>query len=95
MISFAGIAEGVYTLDVIVGDKAYECIVVVGPVAQQVIINEITEINSQSTNVVKIFEKGKETQTPPEEKNQVCYFHPNTDPECNPVNGECPEDAPK
>ena len=30
VINLVGIAEGVYTLDVIVGDKAYECIVVVG-----------------------------------------------------------------
>ena len=99
VISFAGIAQGVYTLDVIVGNSAYECIVVVGPVAQQVIINEITEINSQSTNVVKIFEKGKSTGTPtptppPGEEPSICYFEPNDAPECEPVNGECPNNWP-
>jgi hypothetical protein len=98
VISFVGIAEGVYTLDVIVGDKAYECIVVIGPVAQQVIINEITEINSQSTNVVKIFEKGRSSPNPsppptppPGEEPSICYFEPNNE-ECNPdEEGNCPD----
>ena len=93
-ISLAGIAQGVYTLDVIVGNNAYECIVVIGPLAQQVIINEITEINSQSTNVVKIFEKGKETPTPtptPGEEPSICFFDPN-DEDCDPdENGDCAE----
>jgi hypothetical protein len=98
-INLVGISEGVYTLDVIVGDKAYECIVVIGPVAQQVIINEITEINSQSSNVVKIFEKGKEIPTPtptppPDEEPSICYFEPNDAPECEPVNGHCPNNWP-
>ena len=91
-ISFAGMYSGVYTLDVIVGNNAYECIVVVGETPQQLITNQITEINTQSSNVVKIFEKG--TETPAEEELSPCYFHPNTDPHCKPVNGECPEDAP-
>ena len=92
-ISFDGMYSGVYILNVIVGNDAYECIVVVGQTPQQLITNQITEVNTQSSNVVKIFEKGKETQTPDEELSP-CYFHPNTDPHCKPVNGECPEDAP-
>jgi hypothetical protein len=101
-ISFEGMYSGVYTLDVIVGNNAYECIVVVGQAPQQLITNQITEINTQSSNVVKVFEKGTQTTTPgpspipepDEDELSVCYFHPNTDPHCKPVNGECPEDAP-
>ena len=95
-ISFAGMYSGVYTLDVIVGNNAYECIVVVGDSPQQVITNQITEINTQSTNVVKIFEKGKETPTtPPAEEPSICYFEPNDAPECKPLaDGSCPNGWP-
>ena len=88
--------SGVYTLDVIIGNNAYECIVVVGTSPQQTIINQITEINTQSTNVVKIFEKGKTTPTPtptptPGEEPSICYFEPNNE-ECNPDSqGNCPD----
>lgn len=90
-ISFEGMYSGVYTLDVIVGNNAYECIVVVGQTPAQLITNHVTEVNTHSSNVVKIFEKGKET---PDEELSPCYFHPNTDPHCKPVNGQCPDDAP-
>jgi hypothetical protein len=31
---------------------------------------------------------------PPDEDLSPCYFHPNDDPHCVPVDGQCPEDAP-
>lgn len=92
-IDFAGIAAGVYTLDVIVADKfAYECLIVIGQntaQAKQVITNEITEKNTHTTTDVKIvFEKGKNKHNP---KANPCYFKPNDDPSCKPVNGKCPD----
>jgi hypothetical protein len=94
-ITFAGVAQGVYTLDVIVGDKAYECLVVIGDNPQQLIINQITEINTDNTSFTKIFEKGKNNPSPsPTPEPSICYFKPNDAEECKPVNGTCPNNWP-
>ena len=93
-INFAGVAAGVYTLDVITAQYGYECIIVIGETVQEVqqIINQvITEVNTD-TNIVKIFEKGKNQPRPtPTPEPSVCFFDPN-DEECDPdENGDCPD----
>ena len=59
----------------------------------QNIINAFTSKNIE-TNI--IFEDGDDDNEPPEEEEapSVCFFFPNENPHCKPVNGECPEDAP-
>jgi hypothetical protein len=95
VINLAGVAQGVYTLDVIVGDKAYECLVVIGQNPQQIITNHITEINTDNTSFTKIFEKGKNNPNPsPSPEPSICYFKPNDAEECKPVDGKCPNNWP-
>jgi hypothetical protein len=94
-INFAGVAQGVYTLDVIVGNNAYECLVVIGQNPQQIITNQITEINTDNTSFIKIFEKGKNNPNPsPSPEPSICYFKPNDAEECKPVDGKCPNNWP-
>jgi hypothetical protein len=93
-INLAGVAQGVYTLDVIVGNNAYECIVVIGQNPQQIITNQITQINTDN-NFAKIFEKGKSNPNPsPSPEPSICYFKPNDADECKPVDGKCPNNWP-
>jgi hypothetical protein len=83
VISLAGYAEGVYTLDVIVDDRyAFESIVVIGAEEgqdqQQIINNHITKVNNNRDDPWK---KGIN-------KERVCLFNP-SDPICKPKNGKC------
>jgi hypothetical protein len=95
VISFAGVASGIYTLDVIITDQfAYEGIVVVGGnvAARQItniIQNTITEINQETdVDVRKSFDKGKVKKVL--DKEQICLFTP-SHPVCAPVDGNCPK----
>ena len=50
VIDFAGYAQGVYTLDVVVDDdRAYEAIIAIGEQTNQVVDKEITRVNSEYT----------------------------------------------
>jgi hypothetical protein len=91
-----------YLLDIIVlldGDKyLYETVLAVlapGQTLNQVntqnIIQNFASSTSESHTTI-VFRDGD--NEPPEEELSVCYFHPNDDPHCVPVDGECPEDAP-
>ena len=53
-ISFSGYPEGVYVLDVVSGDKAYECIIVIGEQSQDVINKEINKINIKTKIIIDI-----------------------------------------
>jgi hypothetical protein len=53
-ISFSGYPEGVYVLDVVSGDKAYECIIVIGEQSQDVINKEINRINIKTKIIIDI-----------------------------------------
>jgi hypothetical protein len=47
VIDFAGYAQGVYTLDVVVDDdRAYEAIIAIGDQTNQIVDKEITRVNS-------------------------------------------------
>jgi hypothetical protein len=95
--SLAGLAQGVYTLDVIAqkgnNQGAYETILVIGPaitpqiqnVVQQKIVQE-TNIDIDNTKV--IFENN--TKPPKQGDKDSCLYDPSL-PECSPINGECPE----
>ena len=50
VIDFAGYAQGVYTLDVVVDDdRAYEAIIAIGDQTNQIVDKEITRVNSDYT----------------------------------------------
>jgi hypothetical protein len=86
-ISFDGMYSGVYTLDVIVGNNAYQCIVVVGERAQQqnAITNQITQNNHNDNDL-------EDQQNLDKDKEQICRFTPQNEI-CapDPETGQCDE----
>jgi hypothetical protein len=101
VIDFAGYAQGVYTLDVVVDDRrAFEAIIVIGDQEEEVVNKEVTRVtNKQITEIwiEIIFEIDCGTGYHLDEygfcvpdEPSVCYFDP-SDPACDPVDGKCPE----
>ena len=101
-----GLASKAYLLDIIVemdnGDKyLYETVLAIlrpGQTLNQIntqnIIQNFVSTQSDTHTTVVFKEDNDNDNEPPDEDLSVCYFHPNDDPHCKPVNGECPEDAP-
>jgi hypothetical protein len=86
VIDFAGYAQGVYTLDVVVDDdRAYEGIVIIGEQPQSNIENVVKKVNTEKYFVDIIIEEEKKKQ-----KHSICFFDP-SDKECDPIDGKCPE----
>ena len=55
VIDFAGYAQGIYTLDVVVDDSmAYETIIVIGEHDEQVVDREITRVNNKQITEIEI-----------------------------------------
>ncbi|MFZ0344070.1 MAG: hypothetical protein WAL24_02830 [Nitrososphaeraceae archaeon] len=55
VIDFAGYAQGIYTLDVVVDDsRAYEAIIVIGEQDEQVVDREITRVNNKQITEIEI-----------------------------------------
>ena len=99
------LASKAYLLDIIVemdnGDKyLYETVLAIlepgqtlSEVNTQNIIQNFVSTQSDSHTTV-VFKDEDDDNDDNEEELSVCYFHPNDDPHCVPVDGECPEDAP-
>jgi hypothetical protein len=94
-----------YLLDVIVstdnGNKyAYETVLTILAPGQVLTDdnreNIIQSFNTVTVDISIVFRESPsdDNNNPPSEEPSVCYFAPNTDPHCKPVNGVCPEDAP-
>jgi hypothetical protein len=98
-IDFAGYAQGVYTLDVVVDDRrAYEAIIVIGEQDEQEVNKEITRVNNKQIVNIEIwievdcgmgYHLDEYGFCIPDEPS-VCYFEPN-DPACDPIDGKCPD----
>jgi hypothetical protein len=93
------LASKAYLLDVIVlmenGDKhAYETILVVLATGQtlnqintqNIIQNFVSTTSNSDTRIIF-----RDDNDDDEEEPSICYFKPNDSPECEPVDGECPE----
>ena len=90
-----------YLLDIIVeldDDKyLYETVLAVLAPGQtintQTIIQNFVSSSSSSSHTTVVFRDDNDDDNDDEEPS-ICYFEPNTAPECKPVNGECPNDWP-
>lgn len=101
----ADLPSGTYILSVIVqggGGSEYgfvTILVVLAPTQTLSEVNIQNIINAYQTKDIDvriIFEDDDDNNnnTPPEEEPSICYFEPNDAPECEPVDGECPNDWP-
>ena len=90
-----------YLLDIIVeldDDKyLYETVLAVLAPGQtintQTIIQNFVSSSSSSSHTTVVF-RDDDNDDDNDEEPSICYFEPNTAPECKPVNGECPNDWP-
>jgi hypothetical protein len=97
-ISFAGYAPGVYVLDVVIGDKTYECIVVTGQQNQQIIQKAITKVNQGQIVDVSIEfseieegcsdDEGSAGLKYPYDKKSECEYEEHQDCERNELQGK-------